>query len=380
VGDRLGCETKCNDESMGSGGWLEWRCSEGLLISGRSAGYAEGFWVSLCWGGYTESFCKLRVRRFSYFRQTSKAKMFGLSKEQSSFQITSKCPLCNGWPIVPQYFKPNGNRISALTFLALMDREALAECPKCNQQWHVFAASQAKVKQPEYEVGLAEINRMEQPIGEEKRVVGNSKSPSIEIGSILRKDMVETFSILLLAADPTNASRLRIGEEFREIQEKLQLAKLREKFRIEQRTSIRPTDLSQVLLDLQPQILHFSGHGMESGALCFENQIGQIHPISSDALAALFEQFKDQVKCVLLNACYSEIQAIAISEHIDYVIGMNKAIGDKAAIAFAIGFYQGLGAGRTIEGAYKLGCVQVRLQGIPEHLTPILVKRGAVQT
>jgi len=305
--------------------------------------------------------------------------MFGLSKEQSSFQFTSKCPLCNGWPIIPRYFKPNGNRLSALIPLALMDREALAECPKCNQQWQVFAASQAKVKQPKYEVSFTEINRTEEPIGEEQRVIDNSKSPSIEIGSTLKTDMVEILSILLLAADPTNASRLRIGEEFREIQEKLQLAKLREKFRIEQRTSIRPTDLSQVLLDLEPQILHFSGHGMESGALCFENQIGQIHPISPDALAALFEQFKDQVKCVLLNACYSEIQAIAISEHIDYVIGMNKAIGDKAAIAFAIGFYQGLGAGRTIEGAYKLGCVQVRLQGIPEHLTPVLVKQGEMQ-
>ena len=206
----------------------------------------------------------------------------------------------------------------------------------------------------------------------------DTKSPGID--STSKTSTVDTLSILLLAADPTNASRLRIGEEFREIQEKLQLSKLREKFRIEQRTSIRPTDLSQVLLDLQPQILHFSGHGLEGGALCLENQIGQIHPISPEALAALFEQFKDQVKCILLNACYSEIQAIAVSEHIDYVIGMNKAIGDKAAIAFAIGFYQGLGAGRTIEGAYKLGCVQVGLQSIPEHLTPVLVKRGEVQT
>lgn len=58
----------------------------------------------------------------------------------------------------------------------------------------------------------------------------------------------------------------------------------------------------------------------------------------------------------------------------DYVIGMNQAIGDKAAIAFAVGFYQALGAGRTIEEAYKLGCVQIQLQGIPEHLTPVLLK------
>ena len=82
------------------------------------------------------------------------------------------------------------------------------------------------------------------------------------------------------------------------------------------------------------------------------------------------------VKCVLLNACYSEIQATAIAEHINFVIGMDKEIGDKAAIAFAVGFYQALGAGRTFEEAYKLGCVQIQLQGIAEHLTPVLIKKG----
>jgi hypothetical protein len=186
----------------------------------------------------------------------------------------------------------------------------------------------------------------------------------------------ETISILLLSADPSDATRLRLGEEFREIQDKLQLAKLRERFRLDQRMSVRPVDISQSLLDLQPQIVHFSGHGLTSGELCFENKIGQVHPVSPDALAALFEQFTNQVKCVLLSACYSEAQAVAIVKHIDYVIGMNQAIGDKAAITFAIGFYQALGAGRTIREAYKLGCVQIRLQSIPEHLTPIFLERN----
>jgi len=189
-------------------------------------------------------------------------------------------------------------------------------------------------------------------------------------------EKAQTISILLLSADPTNASRLRIGEELREIQERLQLAKLRERFILAQRMSVRPTDISQALLDVQPHIVHFSGHGEASGGLCFENRVGEIHPIMPDALAALFEQFKDQVNCVLLNSCYSEIQAVAIAKHIDYVIGMNRAIGDHAAIAFAIGFYQALGAGRTIKEAYKLGCVQIRLQSISEHLTPVLIQKG----
>ncbi|MBD2168928.1 CHAT domain-containing protein [Calothrix membranacea FACHB-236] len=187
------------------------------------------------------------------------------------------------------------------------------------------------------------------------------------------------LSILFLSADPTDASRLRLGEELREIQEKLQLAKLRDRFELHQRFSTRPTDMIQALLDVQPQVVHFSSHGNASGALCFENDLGRIHLIEPDTLAALFEQFVNQVNCVVLNACYSEIQANVIAEHIKYVIGMNTIIGDKAAIAFSTGFYQALGAGRTIEEAYKLGCVQIRLQGISEHLTPVLIQKGSIQ-
>lgn len=187
----------------------------------------------------------------------------------------------------------------------------------------------------------------------------------------------DVISILFLAADPTDASRLRLGEEFRELQEKLKIAKFRDQFVLElPQLSVRPSDISQALLDIEPQIVHFSGHGMADGALCFETLTGQIQLVQPDALAALFEQFSRQINCVLLNACYSEIQAKAIAEHIEYVIGMHQEVGDKAAIAFAIGFYQALGAGKTIEDAFKLGCVQIRLQSIPEHLTPVLIKKG----
>ena len=186
----------------------------------------------------------------------------------------------------------------------------------------------------------------------------------------------KVISILFLAADPTDASRLRLGEEMREIREKLRMAKLRNRFKLEQRMSVRPADVSQALLEVQPQIVHFSGHGMAKGALCFENQLGATHPVQPDAVAALFEQFANQVHCVVLNACFSKIQATALARHIDYVIGMNQEISDKAAIAFAVGFYQALGAGRAIEEAYKLGCAQIGLQDLSEHLTPVLIKKG----
>ncbi len=182
--------------------------------------------------------------------------------------------------------------------------------------------------------------------------------------------------ILFLASDPTDAARLRLGEELREIQEKLQLAKLRDRFELHQRMALRAADMNQALLDVQPKIVHFSGHGTTAGDLCIEDEQGKTFPIPPDALAALFEQFTSCVDCVVLNACYTDLQANAIAQHINYVIGMSKAISDKAAIAFTIGFYQALGAGRTIEEAYRMGCVLIKLQGIPENLTPVLIRKA----
>jgi hypothetical protein len=187
--------------------------------------------------------------------------------------------------------------------------------------------------------------------------------------------MCERRTILFVAADPTDEARLRLGQELREIQEKLQLASMRDKFDLIERMSVRPADLSQALLDVEPQIVHFSGHARSTGALCLEDETGRSHPVKPDALAALFEQFAAKVGCVVLNACYTVPQANAIARHIDYVIGMEKAIGDKAAIAFAVGFYQALGAGRDVKQAYELGCVQIGLQNIPENLTPVLVEK-----
>ncbi len=178
--------------------------------------------------------------------------------------------------------------------------------------------------------------------------------------------------ILFLAADPSDASRLRLGQELRDIKQRLQIAKERGKYQLEQLESVRVGDITQAIFDLEPQIIHFSGHGTNQGELCFENELGQIQAVEADALAAMFELLVEQVNCVLLNACYSEIQAHAIAEHIPYVIGMNDAIGDKAAIAFAVGFYKALAANRRIEEAHKFGCLEIRLQGIAEHNKPVL--------
>lgn len=190
---------------------------------------------------------------------------------------------------------------------------------------------------------------------------------------------MEKIKVLFLAADPSDSARLRLGQELRDIRDKLQLSKERDFFFLESRESVRPTDITQSIFDVEPQIVHFSGHGLSTGELCFEDILGKTQPVQTDALANLFELVAEQVNCVVLNACYSEAQAQVIAEHVPFVVGMSDAIGDKAAIAFATGFYKALGAGQTFEKAFKFACVEIQLEGIPEHLTPVMHKKKANQ-
>jgi hypothetical protein len=117
---------------------------------------------------------------------------------------------------------------------------------------------------------------------------------------------------------------------------------------------------------------------MESGGLALEDSSGKMKLVSATSLARLFKSFKNEVECVVLNACYSEVQAEAIHQHIDYVVGMSRAIGDRAAIEFAKGFYDALGAGRSFDVAFEIGCTSIDLESIPESLTPVLKSRQKV--
>jgi hypothetical protein len=204
-------------------------------------------------------------------------------------------------------------------------------------------------------------------------------------------------TLLILAANPKGRERLRLDEEVKRIEQGLERSKKRDQFNLVVKWAVTDDDLRRALLDNEPEVVHFSGHGMgkgqggterdptdggdaDVGSLAFEHDQGNVQLIPGDALARLFDLCADFVRCVVLNACYSESQANAISLHVDYVVGMKQAVGDEAAIKFAVGFYDALGAGRDFEKAFKFGCSAIDLKGIPEHLTPVLKKKSTPAT
>ena len=180
-------------------------------------------------------------------------------------------------------------------------------------------------------------------------------------------------NILLLSANPRDTGPLRLDREMREIMEGLKLSKNRDRFAINTAHAVRYRDIHRAILQYEPQIIHFSGHSTGEEGLIFEDEIGQQKLVDGEALAELFKLFADKIECVVLNACYSKFQAKEIAQHINYVVGMSQEIKDKAAIEFAVGFYDALGAGQDYKFAYKLGCSSIRVAGIEQHQIPELM-------
>lgn len=181
-------------------------------------------------------------------------------------------------------------------------------------------------------------------------------------------------TILILAAIPRT---LRLDKEIRSIEECIRGAVRRDLFKIITKTAVQSQDIRRAIEEEKPQIVHFCGHGSEDGSLLLEDDGGLDKPVSAQGLAALFELHKDYVDCVLLNACYSVKAAIAISEHINYAIGMNQQIQDDSAIEFAQGFYDGLGYAKRdnqdgFRRAFQEGLVAVKIANLYQAQIPVM--------
>jgi hypothetical protein len=162
--------------------------------------------------------------------------------------------------------------------------------------------------------------------------------------------------ILILSANPKRTDKLRLDEEVRDIELGLERSRRRDQFEIKTKWAVRWEDVRRAVMDIEPQVVHFSGHGAGKDGLAMEDAAGQMQLVTQEALSRLFKLFKDSTECVVLNACYSEVQAVAIHAHIDCVIGMRSTVQDSAAKEFAVGFYDGLGANYSYERAFDLGC------------------------
>jgi nucleoside phosphorylase len=216
---------------------------------------------------------------------------------------------------------------------------------------------------------------------------------------------MQKHTILFLAANPSGTDPLALDREARAIQRELEGAGYRDCFEFETRWAVEPLDLLRELRKLKPTVVHFSGHGGprvggqlsrgpaprrdivgEHGAhagkqqhgLFFQGADGRARFVPAQALEQAFGAAGSSVQLVILNACYSEVQADALLAHVDCVVGMSGSIHDDAARSFAIGFYGGLGERESIAAAYKQGRAAISLEGLHDGELPQLRVRAGV--
>lgn len=183
--------------------------------------------------------------------------------------------------------------------------------------------------------------------------------------------------ILFLAASPRESNPLQLGEECAEIQRELKMTPHRDDFCFESRWAVSIDELMRYLTELDPTVIHFSGHGGQGG-LVLQDEQGRPQPVPARALAMMVTAAARSVRTVVLNACYSSVHAEMLRTRVDCIVGMDGAIGDQAARAFAVRFYGALGNRRSIGNAVAQGIAALAAKQLHDEVLPLCVTRDGI--
>lgn len=193
---------------------------------------------------------------------------------------------------------------------------------------------------------------------------------------------------------------LGLDEEAKAIGDRLQAAKYRNQLHFKQEWAIRARDFGAKIVQHQPTVVHFAGHGQRGvakatslgdsrtprdarrvvhpahpthgggdgaiGSVQVKSASGHAVAIPSKALRRTFRVLRDviRIRGVVFNACHTGSLAKAISSDVEFAIGAGGPLDDKAAVAFSDGFYQAIGEGHSVQVAFDSGKAAVEVQSL----------------
>ncbi|MCL2003822.1 MAG: CHAT domain-containing protein [Oscillospiraceae bacterium] len=191
------------------------------------------------------------------------------------------------------------------------------------------------------------------------------------------KYVPEKITVLFFATNPLDTDKLRLDQEVRSIQEMIRKSEHRDSILFESRWAVRPLDILQAINELNPDVIHFSGHGADTGELVLENTDGSSKFITKEAITQTITSASDKIHLMFFNACFSCEQAQAVVEHVDAAIGMTNSVSDTGACTFAAQFYSSLGFGLSLKRAFEQAKGTLMLESPAEQNTPKLyIKEG----
>ena len=181
------------------------------------------------------------------------------------------------------------------------------------------------------------------------------------------------LDVLYLTANPRRD--LRVEAEVNQVQQEVRGSKLRDNIDVHYRPAANLDSLIQGLNDHAPAIIHFSGHGNESGVGTDDSKsarpAGKL--VSFELLAKAIAATDTPPQVIVLNSCKSAGAKKSFFPPAKAIVAMGDSIGDLAATAFAAKFYAAIAAGQSLHSAFAQGKVAVEAVSIDEADTPELV-------
>lgn len=184
----------------------------------------------------------------------------------------------------------------------------------------------------------------------------------------------QPITILFLAANPTDTIRLRLDREMRAIQTRLQTSSSGARFQVEQVWAARREDVVNGLQRHRPDLVHFAGHASEDGRLLVEGTTGFAEALTPNELR-VFLAAVPGIRCVVLNACWSDALAGELLQAVESIAGMPVEVNDTAAIQFAAWFYGSLANGLNVQAAFEVAKAQMLPALGPQGLTDATAPR-----
>ncbi|HKO44462.1 MAG TPA: CHAT domain-containing protein [Pyrinomonadaceae bacterium] len=192
--------------------------------------------------------------------------------------------------------------------------------------------------------------------------------------------MTEPIRILVLAANPLTTGELALEAEHRLLRNRMSDNREAGNCELLVQWAARFKDLKQSLTSYQPHVIHFAGHGTRE-SICLEDDDGNSSPVTKEQLAELLKASGEHLRLVVLNGCFSAVQAEAISQVVDYVVGTTAAVADDVAVRFAGHFYKALATGETVRDAHYKSQIELardRQQQVAQY--ELLVRSGTDET
>ncbi|MGE4268193.1 MAG: CHAT domain-containing protein, partial [Deferribacterales bacterium] len=186
------------------------------------------------------------------------------------------------------------------------------------------------------------------------------------------KKLPEQINVLFLASNPIDSEKLRLDQEAREIEDFIKRSKHRDSIKFISKWAVRSSDILQAINEVNPTIIHFSGHGSSDGCLVLQKTDGNSLFVPKEAIVKTIKTASDEVRLIFFNACFSEVQAEAVTQDIEVAIGMSSSIEDTAAIKFAAQFYSSIGFGLSVQKAFDQSVALLMLEDMHEEDTPKL--------